>query len=186
MDAAGVVVDLVCRGGYLISDDQSANLDESLQAIDEAADLGARALVVVAGPVTSTFDEAHNRTIEAIGELVSAAERRGIVLALEPFHPMLAAERSSVIDLRTANDIVEHFPSSVVQLAVDSYHLWWDPELDAQLARAADRIAVVQIAAGWYQRPTCSVVVGFPGKASFPSATSSTRSSGPATEAPSR
>jgi sugar phosphate isomerase/epimerase len=63
-----------------------------------------------------------------------------VKLAVEPLHPMFAADRSVIVTLAQALDIAEQFPAEDVGVAIDVYHVWWDPEVYAGIRRAAGRI----------------------------------------------
>jgi sugar phosphate isomerase/epimerase len=77
---------------------------------------------------------------EGIAALLPYAVERGVKLGIEPLHPAFAADRSVVVTLEQANDMVERLASPNVGVVIDVYHVWWDPELYAQIARAADHI----------------------------------------------
>jgi Xylose isomerase-like TIM barrel len=79
---------------------------------------------------------ARQRARDAIGELVEDARAAGVVLAIEPMHPMFAADRGVVSTLGQALDIAEQFPAESVGVVVDTYHVWWDPALPEMVARA--------------------------------------------------
>ncbi|WP_405431156.1 sugar phosphate isomerase/epimerase family protein [Micromonospora sp. NBC_00617] len=142
---AGLSVHAVCRGGYLVEPDQRAADDASLQALDDAAELGADHLVVVVGPVVHSARATLERAARVLEALLPEAEDRGVALALEPFHPMFAAEKSALVTLRAALSMVEALDSRWVGIAADSYHLWWDPDLAAQFAHADGRILAVHL-----------------------------------------
>jgi sugar phosphate isomerase/epimerase len=142
---AGLSVHAVCRGGYLVESDQQAADAASLQSLDDAAELGAAHLVVVVGPVTHSARATLERAARVLEVLLPEAEDRGVALALEPFHPMFAAEKSALVTLRAALSMVEAFDSRWVGIAADSYHLWWDPDLAVELARADGRILAVHL-----------------------------------------
>ena len=142
-DALGIRIDSLCRGGDAVF--SASAFDDSRRAIDTAAQLGARVLVVTAGPDRDATADAPARTTEALARLVPHAAQADVILALEPFHPMFIGERSFVVTLRAANDIIAPLDPAWVQLAIDAYHLWWDVELDSQLDRASGRIAAVHV-----------------------------------------
>jgi len=150
--AAGLTTTSLCRGGFFTStdpDERTAALADNRSAIDEAAELGAAALILVAGglPAGSRDLVAARRAVrDALVELAPYAESRGVRLAVEPLHPMFCADRAVVSTLGQALDLAEPFPPEVVGVCVDSYHVWWDPDLDRQLTRAHGRIAALQLA----------------------------------------
>ncbi len=82
-----------------------------------------------------------------MGELAPCAAERGVRLALEPMHPMYCADRGVLSTLRQALDMAAPFPAEVVGVVVDTFHVWWDPELPSQIARAGQqqRLASYQV-----------------------------------------
>lgn len=149
---AGLRVSSLCRGGFLTSPDPDAwrhALDDNRRAIDEAAELGTGCLVLVVGglpPGSRDLPAARARVAEALGLLVPYALERNVRLALEPMHPIYTADRGVLSTLGEALDLAERFPVEAVGVVADSFHTWWDPQLAAQLARAGERIAGVQLA----------------------------------------
>ncbi|MFJ6103831.1 sugar phosphate isomerase/epimerase family protein [Streptomyces sp. NPDC092359] len=133
---AGLTVTTLCRGGFFTSDGWLA---ENRAAIDEAVTLGTDTLVLVSGGLTPDCPDlpsARARVTEAIGELAPYAGERGVRLAVEPLHPMYAADRCAVSTLDQALDIAERFPAEQVGVVVDTYHLWWDDRAPAAVERA--------------------------------------------------
>jgi sugar phosphate isomerase/epimerase len=141
---AGLRVSGHCRGGMFpaaTSAERRKRIEDNVRAIDEAAALGTKVLVLVNGPAPDRdIDAARQMVVDAIGELAPYARKCGVRLAIEPLHPMFAADRSVVVTLGQANDIVARFPADAVGVIVDVYHVWWDPDVYAQIARAAGRI----------------------------------------------
>ncbi len=143
---AGLRVSSLCRMRGL--SDLEPDLDEARRSIDEAATLGASALVVVVGglpPGSKDLAGARERVADALGELAPYARQAGVVLALEALHPMYCADRSVLSTLKQAIDLAARFPADAVGVVVDTFHLWWDPEVCAQIERAAGRIASYQV-----------------------------------------
>jgi len=155
---AGLRVTSLCRGGFFTAVDpgeRAAALDDNRAAVDEAAALGTDTLVLVSGglpPGSRDLAGARERIADALGELGPYAAERGVRLALEPLHPMYAADRCVVSTLAQALDLAERFPAAQVGVVVDTYHLWWDDTVGAQIARAGgdggapSRIAAFQLA----------------------------------------
>ncbi|MEU0548297.1 sugar phosphate isomerase/epimerase family protein [Micromonospora sp. NPDC005979] len=142
---AGLTVTSLCRGGFFTADDWRA---ENLRAIEEAVTLGAPELVLVSGGLPTgsrDVDGARRRVADAIGELAPHAAAAGVRLAIEPLHPMFAADRCVIATLGQALDIAERFDPAVVGVVVDAYHVWWDDTVYAQIARAGTRIAAFQV-----------------------------------------
>ncbi|MEY2248660.1 sugar phosphate isomerase/epimerase family protein [Streptomyces sp. BF23-18] len=139
---AGLVVTTLCRGGFLTAiepRERRRALDDNRAAVDEAAVLGTDTLVLVSGglpPGSKDLHGARERVADALGELGPYAASRGVRLAIEPLHPMYAADRCVVSTLAQALDLAERFPAEQVGVTVDTYHLWWDDTAPAQIARA--------------------------------------------------
>lgn len=150
---AGLTVSSLCRGGFFTSADpagDAAALDDNRAAIDEAAALGAGVLVLVCGglPAASRdLDGARARVADRIAELVPYAAERRVRLAVEPLHPMFCSDRCVVSTLGQALDIAAGLPADQVGVVIDAYHIWWDPALYQQVARAGAerRIAAFQV-----------------------------------------
>jgi len=162
---AGLRVSSLCRGGFLTAEDDRAAkvaLDDNRRAIVEAATLGTRELVMVVGGLPASTEPgrpaqpgtggrdivaARQRVADRIGELAPFAAGHGVRLVLEALHPIFAADRAVISTLGQALDIAEPFPADVVGVVVDTYHVWWDPDLQRQIARAgaAGRIAGYQV-----------------------------------------
>jgi sugar phosphate isomerase/epimerase len=121
--------------------ERRARIDDSRRAIEEAAELGAELLSLRAGPAPDRdIDAARAMVVKGIEQLIPDAQERGVKLVVEPLHPMFAADRSVVVTLSQANDILDRLDSPQVGLVVDAYHVWWDPDLYDQIERAAGRI----------------------------------------------
>ncbi|MGW4152087.1 sugar phosphate isomerase/epimerase family protein [Micromonospora chersina] len=147
---AGLRVSSLCRGGFLTADGDAgrAALEDNRRAIDEAAGLGTDCLVMVVGglpPGSRDLIGARQRVADALAELAPYAGERGVRLALEPLHPMYCADRAVLSTLGQALDLAEPFPVAQVGVVVDTFHIWWDPEVWRQIARAGDRIASFQV-----------------------------------------
>ncbi|WP_286219372.1 sugar phosphate isomerase/epimerase family protein [Paraoerskovia sediminicola] len=161
--AAGLRVSSLCRGGFLTASDDAgvrAALDDNRRAIEEAATLGTSELVFVVGGLPGSAPEtapapgtdrdivaARARVADRIGDLAPFAAQHGVRIVLEPLHPMFAADRAVISTLGQALDLAAPHPSDVVGVVVDTYHVWWDPELQKQIARAGKggRIASYQV-----------------------------------------
>ncbi|MFJ8670238.1 sugar phosphate isomerase/epimerase family protein [Streptomyces sp. NPDC093600] len=145
---AGLTVTTLCRGGFFTT---AESLDDNRAAIDEAAALGTDTLVLVSGglpPGSRDLPGARARITDAIAELAPYAGERGVRLAIEPLHPMYAADRCAISTLDQALEIAERFPAEQVGVAVDTYHIWWDDRAPAAGTRAgaSGRIHTFQLA----------------------------------------
>jgi sugar phosphate isomerase/epimerase len=140
----GLKVSSLCRGGFFpaaTASERQERIEDNRRALDEAAELGADVLVLVCGPAPDKdLPSARQMVEDGIAAVLPEAQARKIRLAIEPLHPMFAADRSVVNTLRQANDMVERLNSPWVGVAVDVYHVWWDPEVEQQIARAAGTI----------------------------------------------
>jgi sugar phosphate isomerase/epimerase len=145
---AGLAVTSLCRGGFF---HEPGALADNRAAVDEAAGLGTDTLVLVSGGLPSGGrDLAAARAVvaEALAELAPYAAERGVRLAIEPLHPMYAADRCVVSSLGQALELAAPFPAAQVGVVADTYHLWWDERVPAQLAEAgpAGRVHCFQLA----------------------------------------
>lgn len=145
----GLRVSSLCRGGFLTgAGDGAEALDDNRRAIDEAAALGTRELVLVAGGIPDRdLAGARARLADRLAELVPYAAQRDVRLALEPLHPMFCADRAVISTLGQALALAAPHPAETVGVVVDTFHIWWDPDLAAQIAAAgaAGRISAFQI-----------------------------------------
>ena len=134
----GLTVTGLCRGGFFTAKDW---LDDNRRAIDEAHELSAQCLVLVVGSLPAgSKDIAGAREIvrDALFRILPEARKAGVPLAIEPLHPMQAADRACVNTLEQALDLCDVLGEGV-GVAVDVYHVWWDPKLRSQIARAGKK-----------------------------------------------
>ncbi|MGC4190837.1 MAG: sugar phosphate isomerase/epimerase family protein [Thermomicrobiales bacterium] len=147
---AGLKVSSNCRGGLFPStdaDDRADRIEDNKRAIHEAAELGAEMLAIVGGGLNGVQDpdEARKMIVAGIEAIIPYAEARGVKLGIEPLHPALAQDRSLVSSMKYANDLVEHFNHPNVGLIVDVFHVWWDPFLYEEIARAGSKIIAFHV-----------------------------------------
>jgi sugar phosphate isomerase/epimerase len=140
----------LCRGGMFPAADAAgrrAAIEDNRRAIDDAATIGARCLVLVVGgmvPGTKDLAGARQMVFDGIAEILEHARTGGVPLAIEPLHPMYCADRDCVNTVAQALDLCDALeprepgarPSGAIGVAVDAYHVWWDPLLDQALERA--------------------------------------------------
>lgn len=149
--ATGITLSGYCRGGFFPAADGAglkAALDDNVRAIDEAKILNAPCLVLVVGslpgaltgqPAHHDIARARNEVRDGIAASLEYARKVGMPLAIEPLHPMQAAERACVNTLEHALDLCDELDpghTGALGVAVDMYHVWWDPKLQQQIARA--------------------------------------------------
>src|SRR5437773_4023058 len=141
---AGVRVSSVCRGGMFPAPtpaERAARLEDNRRAVDEAAALGAEVLVLVCGPAPDRDVAAARRMVaDGIAAIAPYARERGVRLAIEPLHPAFAAERSGITTLREARCLAERLDGAAVGIIADAYHIWWDPDVHDEIARAGERL----------------------------------------------
>jgi sugar phosphate isomerase/epimerase len=151
---AGLTVSCYCRAGLFPAADEAgrrAVLDDNRRAVDEAAAVGAGSLVLIAGGLPKGSKDlagAHAQVRDGIAALLPYARENGVPLAIEPLHPMYAADRACVNTMAHANDLCEELGDGSgkdLGLAVDAYHVWWDPDLAAQIARAGKRMLTYHV-----------------------------------------
>ncbi len=174
--ASGLQVSSLCRGGFLTAADpagQAAALADNKAAILEAKALGTTEIIMVVGGLPDfsvapgAVDRAagdaggeatavvggkdlvlaRQRVADRLAELVPFALEHGVRLVLEPLHPMYAADRAVLSTLAQALDLAAPHPVEAVGVVVDTFHVWWDPSLQQQIARAGaeGRIASYQV-----------------------------------------
>lgn len=132
--ASGLQVPALVRGGFFHA---PGALDDNRKCIDEAAAIGADQVVLVCGAVPKMpLAEARKRIADGIAALLPYAQSNRVKLAIEPLHPMYAADRSAVNRMAEARHIWQALGSPWVGVAVDVYHVWWDPDLETEIAAA--------------------------------------------------
>jgi sugar phosphate isomerase/epimerase len=168
----GITLSGYCRGGFFPATDKAglaAALDDNRRAIDEAATLGSPCLVLVVGalpgaregrPAHKDIELARAQVFDGIAAMLDHAREARMPLAIEPLHPMLAADRACVNTMEQALDICEALDpgrSGMLGVAADVYHIWWDPKLAAQVARAGRERLLALHVCDWLL-PTCDLV----------------------------
>ncbi len=151
LKAHGMELSGYCRGGFFPAPDAAGlrvALDDNRRAIDEAKALDAPCLVLVVGALPGALagqaaykdlGRARSEVRDGIAASLEYAREVGMPLAIEPLHPMQAADRACVNTLEQALDLCDELDpqqSGMLGVALDVYHCWWDPKLEAQIARA--------------------------------------------------
>jgi sugar phosphate isomerase/epimerase len=141
---AGVHVSSVCRGGMFPATtpaERAKNIDDNFRAADEAAALNADSLVMVVGGCANIgLDEARKMVADGVAALVPYARDRGVRIGLEPLHPMYAAERSVLVTIGQALELAKDYDAREVGVVLDTFHIWWDPQVEKLIEQAAGRI----------------------------------------------
>lgn len=131
-----------CRGGFFPAaekDKRLAAIEDNKEMIREAAALEAPCLVLVCGAEPAiSLEESRKQIEDGIYEILELAGQHDISLAIEPLHPMYADTRSAIVTLRQANEMVEKINSPLLGVALDVYHLWWDPDLKQEIMRCGE------------------------------------------------
>jgi sugar phosphate isomerase/epimerase len=124
----------------------SAALDEAKATIEEAVTLQARAIIYPGGGVGegSTIEDARKRILDGLAQIAPMAHEAGILILVEPLHPVVTADRGAINTLGFALDLCDAV-SEGTGVAVDSYNVWWDPQLEASMARAGTRVQGFQV-----------------------------------------
>ncbi|MFP4442121.1 MAG: sugar phosphate isomerase/epimerase family protein [Spirochaetia bacterium] len=140
---AGLEIVSFCRGGFFparLKKDRRKAVRENEKIIDEAAELGAPMIVLVCGADPSQpLNDSRLQIEEGINEVKDRAKKAGVKLAVEPLHPMYADTRSAINTMKQANELCDRINDSNVGIAVDVYHLWWDPGLGPEIRRAGKK-----------------------------------------------
>ena len=158
---AGLDLSGYCRGGMFTSDGSRRGevRDDNRRCVDEAKALGASCIVLVVGglPQYSRPGSAASKDIvaargqveEALAEMLDYAWQAKLPLAIEPLHPAYAADRACVNTTKQALDVCDRLDpdrSGMLGVALDVYHIWWDPDLMGQIARAGqDRLLAFHV-----------------------------------------
>ena len=152
---AGLAVTGHLVGGLLTESEPAARrarIDDNLRVIEEAAEIGARCIVTIAGGLPAgerDLEGARARALDGLAEILPAARAAGVTLGLEPLHPMICAARSVLPTLEMANDWYEALSAGGdgrgLGIVVDVYAVWWDPNLAREIDRARGRICAFHV-----------------------------------------
>jgi sugar phosphate isomerase/epimerase len=158
---AGLDLSGYCRGGMFTSDAACRGevRDDNRRCVDEAKALGAPCIVLVVGglpqysrpgsAISKDIAAARSQVEDALGDMLDYAKQAKLPLAIEPLHPAYAADRACVNTTKQALDICDRLDpdrTGVLGVALDVYHIWWDPELMGQIVRAGkDRLLAFHV-----------------------------------------
>lgn len=147
---AGIGVSGLCRGGWYTAEGALTQsvLDDNYRAVDEAATIGADCLVMVVGGLpegSRDIEGARSIVRDGLAKTLDYARKADVPVAIEPLHPMYAGDRACVNTMGQALDICDELGDGI-GVAMDVYHVWWDPDLSAQIKRAGkDRMLAYHI-----------------------------------------
>lgn len=152
----------LCRGGFFPSKEPSgrqAAIDDNRKAIEEAFELGTRLIVLVCGAdPAQSLEDSRKQIHDGIAAILPYAEAANIRLAIEPLHPMYADTRSAINTMSQANDLAESLKSPWVGVAVDVYHVWWDPQLEKEIERCGKQRSLLAFHICDWKSPTVDLL----------------------------
>jgi len=152
----------LCRGGFFPGKEKTkrqAAIDDNRKAIEEAFELGTKMIVLVCGAdPAQSLEDSRMQIKDGISFILPEAEAAGIKLAIEPLHPMYADTRSAINTLAQANDMTEALNSQWVGVAVDVYHLWWDPQLEKEIKRCGKNNTLLAFHVCDWKSPTVDLL----------------------------
>jgi sugar phosphate isomerase/epimerase len=152
----------LCRGGFFPSKEPSgrqAAIDDNRKAIEEAFELGTRLIVLVCGAdPAQSLEDSRKQIHDGIAAILPYAEAANIRLAIEPLHPMYADTRSAINTMSQANDLAESLNSAWVGVAVDVYHVWWDPRLEKEIERCGKQRSLLAFHICDWKSPTVDLL----------------------------
>lgn len=137
---AGMRVPALVRGGFFVESDANARqaaIDANRTCIDEAVEIGAETVVLVVGAIPGmALDHARKQVADGIAAILDQTAAARVKLAIEPMHPMYAADRSCINRMAEARQICEALAHPMLGIALDVYHVWWDPDLKHEIELA--------------------------------------------------
>ena len=143
---AGLKVNAYCRSTYIPASNRTEfdkNVAANISALNDASILGAETFTMVVGSLpegSKDLASARAQVADATAQLLKHARKVGVKLSLEPLHPVYAADRSCLTLLSEALDICGAIDDPMLGVCIDAYHVWWDPNLARDVARAKGRI----------------------------------------------
>jgi len=159
----GLNIVSLCRGGFFPNKEKEKRklaIEDNLIAIEEAAELGTSLIVLVCGAdPTQSLEDSRKQIQEGIQTILPQAVVAKIKLAIEPLHPMYADTRSAINTLAQANDMAEQINSPYVGVAVDVYHLWWDPSLEQEIKRCGEKDHLLAFHICDWNSPTVDILL---------------------------
>ena len=152
----------LCRGGFFPwkeSSKRKAAIDDNRKAIEEAFELGTKMIVLVCGADPSqSLEDSRKQIYDGIATVIPDAKAAGVKLAIEPLHPMYADTRSAINTMSQANDLAESLNSPWVGVAVDVYHVWWDPQLEREIVRCGKNRSLLAFHVCDWKSPTVDLL----------------------------
>ncbi len=142
LNNSGLRVVSLVRGGFFTGSEEKIRLkavEDNKRMIDEALAINADMLVLVCGSTPGqSLALSREQIARGIEAILPVAEKNKIKLTIEALHPVYSDSRSAVNTLKLANDLVIGFDSPWLGIAVDVYHVWWDPDLKQEIFRSGE------------------------------------------------
>jgi sugar phosphate isomerase/epimerase len=158
----GLSIVSLCRGGFFPGKENSsrqAAIDDNRRAIEEAFEIGTKLIVLVCGAdPAQPLEDSRKQIHDGIAAIIPEAKAAGIQLAIEPLHPMYADTRSAINTMTQANDLAEKINSPWVGVAVDVYHVWWDPNLKKEIERCGKNNSLLAFHVSDWKSPTVDIL----------------------------
>lgn len=158
----GLSVVSLCRGGFFPAKELSKRrlaVEDNRRAIEEAYELGTKMIVLVCGAEPAqSLEDSRKQIHDGIAAILPEAEAAGVKLAIEPLHPMYADTRSAINTLAQANEMTEALNSPFTGVAVDVYHLWWDPALGKEIERCGKNKSLLAFHICDWKSPTIDML----------------------------
>jgi sugar phosphate isomerase/epimerase len=161
---AGLKVTGYCRSTYLTANTQAeiqASIVDNFKAIGDAATLGANTFTIVTGTLPQGSKDilsARAQVAEGVALLCKYAKPHGVKIALEPLHPVYAIDRSCINLLSQALDLCDAIGAPNLGVCIDAYHVWWDPHLARDIARAGKSKRILGYHVSDWLSPTTDVL----------------------------
>jgi sugar phosphate isomerase/epimerase len=158
----GLTVVSLCRGGFFAVKEHSVRqiaINDNRRAIEEAFELGTNMIVLVCGAdPAQSLEDSRKQIFDGIAAVLPEAKDAGVRLAIEPLHPMYADTRSAINTLAQANDMADALNSPWVGVAVDVYHVWWDPQLETEIERCGENRKLLAFHVCDWKSPTVEIL----------------------------
>ena len=164
LDDTGIEVNGVCfcgSYGAMGKAGRQEQIDDNKKTIDFAVEIGAPSIVTLAGGLladSKDLDYSRKFNMEALAEVLEYARQAGVMLGLEPLHPMYTADWSVVVGIKDANDWCDELGEGI-GIIVDVYHTWWDPDLKAEIQRAGKQERIVAAHVSDWLVPTKDILL---------------------------
>ena len=143
VQSSGLRVPAYVRGGFFPAVHRAARqaaIDDNKRCLDEAATLGAEQVVLVVGAVPGmTLQEARKQVTDGIVACLEHADKVKVKLSIEPLHPMYVGDKSCINRMAEARAVCEQLDHPMLGIAVDVYHVWWDPDLESEIELAGEQ-----------------------------------------------